>query len=72
MTYVMLIKLGALEETLPRGTVYVLIDCGRLGAETTTIVWFGRQKAVCVTQKHKLEISECSQFQKFNFGCLLV
>ena len=36
------------------------------------IVWFGRQMAVCVQKRHKNAIFECSQFQKFNFDCLLL
>ena len=36
------------------------------------IVWFDCQVAVCGNKRHKKAIFGCSQFQKFNFDCLLL
>ena len=36
------------------------------------IIWFGCQKAVCVTKRHTIVIYGCNRFHKFNFGCLLL
>ena len=35
------------------------------------ILWFGHQKAIFVNNWHKNAIFGCSQYQKFNFSCLL-